>query len=360
MKIEFLSEPDVNAECISLLNRHFSTAREMPSSVLAVMDDICARYEIPTAPLADERGILSAVEVHVLEGLDFSESQLKFFFSTGKYSEAALAWALYFFEQEEIDLAAQSEWELVARLRHLLCITLDCEPDEVSQLSDSRSLCLFLKEYPCSLETKWACTLFWSQPVEYQQLYREIMASAAELYTQMLPALKPLYAAGEADMRKMFLSVDPIKSLSQVGLHTDYEGGVLYARPHAMLFNGMAVVWDNYVGNDSAQLFAGVLYQRIKELAQLYSTSDETLANGLRAIGDKRRIAILKELRKRPLCGRELADILGIAPTTVSYHMNFLVDEGFVTVEKSGNRVTYSTCAEHADHFTRSLCNAIT
>ena len=66
------------------------------------------------------------------------------------------------------------------------------------------------------------------------------------------------------------------------------------------------------------------------------------LLKALKAAGDKSRLRILNMLRRRPLCVCEIAEVLGLAQSTVSRHLKVLEESGLLTRTKSGLWVEYT------------------
>ena len=59
-------------------------------------------------------------------------------------------------------------------------------------------------------------------------------------------------------------------------------------------------------------------------------------------MSDKSRLEIFRILKSSEFNGLDLSEQLGLAPTTISYHMNLLVREGFVSVSKRGTGIYYT------------------
>lgn len=61
-----------------------------------------------------------------------------------------------------------------------------------------------------------------------------------------------------------------------------------------------------------------------------------------KAIADESRLRILGMLQGKTLCVCEIAEVLGLAPSTVSRHLKALEDSGLLHREKAGLWVEYS------------------
>jgi ArsR family transcriptional regulator, arsenate/arsenite/antimonite-responsive transcriptional repressor len=60
-----------------------------------------------------------------------------------------------------------------------------------------------------------------------------------------------------------------------------------------------------------------------------------------KALSDINRLRILKALQSRILCACEIRELLGLANSTVSQHLDVLKDAGFIIDQKDGRWVNY-------------------
>ena len=56
----------------------------------------------------------------------------------------------------------------------------------------------------------------------------------------------------------------------------------------------------------------------------------------------KSRLEILRSLKAGECNGQDISEKLGLAPATISHHMNLLTNEGFVTTTKRGTSTYYT------------------
>ena len=61
----------------------------------------------------------------------------------------------------------------------------------------------------------------------------------------------------------------------------------------------------------------------------------------LKALSDTNRIRALAAARHGDLCACQIIELLGLAPSTVSKHMDILKDAGFISSEKQGKWTYY-------------------
>src|SRR5262249_55572233 len=66
------------------------------------------------------------------------------------------------------------------------------------------------------------------------------------------------------------------------------------------------------------------------------------LVEVFKALGDPSRLRILGAVAERPRTGKELGDLLGVGPPTVSHHVAKLADAGLVAVTRDGQSRVYA------------------
>ena len=88
----------------------------------------------------------------------------------------------------------------------------------------------------------------------------------------------------------------------------------------------------------------GVLFDPISKA--MSDETDNQLIARLRALGDRRRLKIVRALMLRPHNASEIADLTQLSPATVSYHMTELVNAQLVSAEATGSRVLYRLSSE--------------
>ena len=66
------------------------------------------------------------------------------------------------------------------------------------------------------------------------------------------------------------------------------------------------------------------------------------VVKAIKAIADENRLRMLGMLKGKTLCVCEIAEVLGLAQSTVSRHLKILEDSGLVHREKDGLWVEYS------------------
>ncbi|HOT98750.1 MAG TPA: metalloregulator ArsR/SmtB family transcription factor [bacterium] len=74
----------------------------------------------------------------------------------------------------------------------------------------------------------------------------------------------------------------------------------------------------------------------------------------LKALSDHGRLRILKLLENKKLCVCEITELIGLATSTISSHLNVLKNAGLIKDEKEGKWINYRM-AENPDPFFSEL-----
>lgn len=348
MNIEMLDRFDPTIECLCLLSQHYSDLPDRPSNMEAGFSHFCEKFDIPFSVILPAVEPLAQAESHILQHLGPLSSQERLLFTCPDGFYANLAWGFYFLEQKGIDLQRLEGAPLIQELRHLLCIALRCPVEATADVQDGPSLANFLEDYPCAVSTKWACSVAWRKPLEYQAHYRKVLRDATALFQEVEPTLTPLLKQNLSDIQE-FLRSDPEDHWVRFFSPDFPKGGQITLQPLAMSPGELSTTWDHTdPGNGGAPVstdalvLVGIYYPLMKRLVEQYQNSSELLANAAKAMGDIRRVEILKALKDRPMCNQELSDLLNLSPATISHHMNCLLQAKLVTIGKRGSRIDYS------------------
>lgn len=78
-----------------------------------------------------------------------------------------------------------------------------------------------------------------------------------------------------------------------------------------------------------------------------------------KALSDPNRVRILKILQRKELCACEITELLKLAASTVSQHLNLLKSAGFILETKNGRWVNYSINAQTQDPIAASILSLL-
>ena len=338
---------DPAAECIRYLTEKYCVQDPPDSVILQNCRDYARNYRIPqeklealTAPLLPLEAELDRV---MAENRPLWEEM---FYPGGE--DNMLAWGLYM-----LDRQGGTETLSRERLRcRLLAFLLTRELDELTSLPDAAALMAFLNGLDCDIRTKWVCVQVWEDPMAYWRKYRRMAELAEAVFAPHRDALQPL---ADRALQWMGQRLEADSGLLWDELDMEQGTDEVVVVPLCLEFNGLGIVWDEAIPAGPAIQFVGILRPQVQALRESCGSRAEKMADQMKIVADKSRLEILMALRAAPLCGQELSRRVGLSAGTISHHMACLVREGFVTMSKRGNRVTYELRRGKLEEFLDTL-----
>lgn len=88
--------------------------------------------------------------------------------------------------------------------------------------------------------------------------------------------------------------------------------------------------------------FSGYAFSLEDFLNRTYDINEEHVRDFLKLISDPSKLEILKHIKQTPRYGQELANLLNLKTSTISYHMEALLNAHLVSIERKNNRYYYS------------------
>lgn len=351
MSIQVCSQLEPAMEAILLLERTVAQECGVTDVIGAAAQAISEKNHVPLPELEALTAPLRAFEEDLCSVLLPREDLWGDLFYPGSDHENRLAWSLYFLEHSgALDQPGPFP------LHHLLMEALEDTSLPAETAADLGRFLSYLETRPCSDRTKWTMAQAWRQPERFYRQYRETVSLAAPVIQRHQAALQPLAEAAARWVAKS-VEADPESLWTELGISVSVPGA-LVIQPTAVNMKGVGFIWDSAASpEDAAYLVVGILRQPIQDLIHrcAYSNSSEFMADRLKSLSDQRRLDILRALKVKPRYGQELAELLGLTPATISHHMNCLVSDGFVTVDRQGVRGNYSLNQKNLDSFLQSL-----
>lgn len=106
--------------------------------------------------------------------------------------------------------------------------------------------------------------------------------------------------------------------------------------------------------------YYGLFNKELATYAASENAAKEALIRQIKLLGDKSKLDILCSLKHSSKYNLELADTLGLSPSTTSHHMNALLSQGLVTVEKRDGKVYYCLQEKNIQIFLDNLRQMLT
>lgn len=184
-----------------------------------------------------------------------------------------------------------------------------------------------LKSVGLEPETCWKLMLFLNEPKKHIENLVYIIKQNIPAYEQaILSVNKPLKRLLEEFSKFEYYKLTSI--LKQVTKEIEITPTLIYPGLEVLGING-----NGYVG---------LLTKEIYLMMDKLKVSRNNLIPILKVLSDKSKFDILVSLKNSPKYNLELAEQLGLTAATISHHMNALLTQGLVSVEKSDGRVYYT------------------
>lgn len=181
----------------------------------------------------------------------------------------------------------------------------------------------------CSPATCWKLILFLQAPKTYMQ-------ALVQLVRANLPAYEAALQAVSRPLGRRLEAFSGGGSLSD----SVYQGNTVAP---TLIYPTMELV---HVSNAGALSYIGLFVEELCRMMEHQRTAREKLLPTLKALSDSSKFDILLSLLKSPKYNLELAEELNLTAATVSHHMNVLLNNDLVTVEKRDGRVYYTVVRE--------------
>ena len=342
MNIQFSTRICPEAECIFLLERRFRPGLDIQHNVDEVCHYLSEKYDIPLFELEPLLQPLAEVETYVNSNLAVQEDRLRFFFTARNGALNSLAWSLYNAMKRGSQYGAQTPQSV----NLILCRFLDVPDDSLDHVTCTDELIQFLMKNGCTEDVKWVCTALYYSMDEYLEELDVILRKATGLFLEHLPDVTAL-CRQTAAYAETQIGDDPSRIFHNLNITTQSE--VITVYPCLMGFHGLS--WDF----SDSHIYFGVYYELLTNLIQKYSDQSSSLVSRLKSIGDKSRLEILRSLKSGECNGQDISEKLGLAPATISHHMNLLTNEGFVTTTKRGTSTYYTLNSPTLRRFIQEL-----
>lgn len=300
-------------------------ARQMP----AAREHLLASPAL--AHLAPALDALAELEAHVLCGLEVDEARLARLFAAPKPHTAP---AIYLYAGLTHGFSAERcAYEILLSMRDdEFAHRNPDEPQAIDLASFVRSASSAGEDrgYVMNLTQMLAC---WDEEIAW---LRSVLDAAIPRFEEKLPLVQPFVDAWadaiEArlpQMRKTGVVCD------MLCLQNDSRRCVIVPAVR----NFPSLILSNPEPDGTRLIQYGLLIDSIA--AAMPEIEDSQLLVRLRALGDKRRLKIVRALVSRPLCASEVAQLTQLSPATVSHHMSELLNASLVTAEEAGSRLRY-------------------
>lgn len=224
--------------------------------------------------------------------------------------------------------------------------TMDLEDEKIDDYLELQNLISVLNLIEIEIEHKYLILEFFSNIDSIFESFLKVLSKIQEIYKEEYHKVKPYvdrsvekYETEDGyidDFNKLyiaeFINVDEISSGKE---------SIVYYYISTIVYNGisLAISDNNRFLNVGIE---GVLVFYLTEIEEDKIKASERHKGQLNIIGDSTRLSIIELLSEREYYAKEIADELEISPSTVSHHIEILIQNELVKVKVQGRRAYYS------------------
>lgn len=307
---------------------------------------------------------IAVLEEKMIFMIDSSHPEFQFFFQNAEGQSMSLAQSMLvlFENKDEIPLIDKDKWALYLTYTLSSLLSEDV-PDDMKKgvflPKDELVSKLIRSDLPDTLKYRFMILL--ENP---QKLLNHLFAMFEEIrenwtkhqkeFDQLIKAnLKRFESMSESDLIAYVEKTISIRSVPRsqtiAVAPSVFNYNALYFTDSPWYeFDGTAMVWN-----------IGVKIFDIFEMINSTSDQKQRLATALKVLSDQSKLEILMLCKDTPQYGVNLAKELKLTSATVSYHINTLVNLGYLTMNMEGNRIYYKTQKERIQADLQSISDLL-
>ncbi|QGG55532.1 ArsR/SmtB family transcription factor [Paenibacillus sp. B01] len=342
----------LHVDTIFMLEKFYLDLNLSSNSPSILMQEISTKYNIPIDSFEDETTSLTSAYEKAKKGFlnDYEApsfvSDFNQFFYVESPADFSPAFYLYLFAQAGNPFSDGEQFDQVEleKRKFVISQVISDDFDNFKPLNSVHDIVEYLRRFPTSNHKRWISILLLHYAKQITDQLLELIARVEGEYMN------------HEELYRRYSGIDiHSDSCNQLvsSILGDTKDKEVIRIPSVTCFNAVKLFDDEY--SNRIYVFIGVLYDRIGDLIKMFGNNDKLIVSQLKAIGENNRIGILRELKKGPMCGKDIASLLNLTPATVSHHMNNLVNEGLVNVYKDGTRIDYKVNHEVVQNLLESL-----
>lgn len=322
-------------EAIVALERYCTPSDEKTCTAATEAARICETYGIPERELLPLVRPLAAAEEYMLEHLTADRDALQFLF-TPMAGNTCLAWSLVW---DYIQAGGEPVYKYTGhteqqRMLDVAAIAVQYQEGTLSvpeRLDSVDQFIDFMDRSGIPAADKWRFLTLFAHLEFYEQTACRIAAEAAALLQKCMDNAETHELLAQCVEKTRENAPRLAEALPQLRQDITFI-------PCMMPFNSLRLITNE----TRITAIVGVFYWTILRLTEKYAANDEHLLGCFKTLGDKSRLDMLKLLKEQERSGQELARELGISQGTVSHHLNVLVRDEFIRINKDGSRLRCS------------------
>lgn len=256
---------------------------------------------------------------------------------------------------QELQIQASNDTNFI--LRKLTQEDSDNEGVHVLELSE-RDLLERLNELTIQDQLKWKLLQMNVHTNEVLSAFQKILETLYPIYKSYEDQLDSFLTIYEQDIAQTYPQNDMLQYfLSKKHIRYDMEGKTMYVIPSVVQYNTLCMT-DIEQYPDRVYVWWGICILQ-GTINQETMVNTEQVCTSLKLLSDKSKFEILKIISNERLYGAQIAKKLNLSTPTISYHLQSLLNAGFLLVEKEERRVYYRLNNDYVEQFIHSVKQAL-
>lgn len=304
-----------NFEAYVMFRRYITGEARYAEDAHSIHNRIDAVYAQCEPSLLKAKGMYpNATEIVTLLG---SKNSLFYFIPYNNYINTDLT-----------DLA-KAKQQLITTLEEVI---LEHFSEDIDPATSTQNIFALVNQVSLSYEEKWALV---SMVESFDVIALEFQALTRDLGEELKPLLEVFEPEIDAIYHEWKLRIEE-------NTYVDY------------IKDTFGIVWNHYdvvvrptvMGNNSWVDVSYLGISMTEDFLKRFRLSEKNACKMLKDLGDPSKFAILKALVDGQKYGKELANILGLTPATISYHIQELLNDGLIQYNPSDNKRVYYDIAK--------------
>lgn len=215
---------------------------------------------------------------------------------------------------------------------YLFIIEVDAAEDIKYQLNEDQ-LFKLLQDSSFTDNDKWKINQLYHSFPKYNKQFKEVVKTLEPYIKKEIDTYNDLLLAFHTDWSQQLAIEKPHIYISKL-LNTQFsEEQVDSMTLFPSIFGNNSLTWQNDL------FFTGIIFDSKFSFHNEMNLSE--MCRYLSLFSDPSRFAIVKQLLKQPMYGKELANTLQLSPATISYHISDLSSAGLIKYVSGKNKRIY-------------------
>ncbi len=206
--------------------------------------------------------------------------------------------------------------------KYVSVMTVGCGTGQAFSAENMEEYVKEINEFFSDVETKWNLIDIVVNPVVHIKRLMPLLQATSQLIAEN----EPLYADAISCTERVFSQGDIVERLKEMNIVLPKNIDDVIVYPSLFLFNGVFVAFPQ---EGPTRVYFGVFVDSVFKIRN-FKNSAQVYASAMKVLSDKNRLETLRALRDNTSYGQELSACFDITRNAMYYHLEKLVQLGFV------------------------------